>query len=40
MEAIQIRTKPHNMNLNCGLHLSPAWYPIINGSTRPPPPPA
>ena len=39
MEAIQIRTEPHNVNLDCGLHLSPAWYPIINGSTRPLPPP-
>ena len=39
MEAIQIRTEPHNMNLDCGLHLSPVWYPIINSSTTPPPPP-
>ena len=41
MEAIQIRTDPHTMNLDCGLHLSPAWYPIINSdsSTRLPPPP-
>ena len=29
MEAIQIRTEPHTMNLDCRLHLSPAWYPII-----------
>ena len=29
----------HTMNLDYGLHLSPAWYPIINSSTRPPPPP-
>ena len=39
MEAIQICAEPHTMNLDCGLHLSPAWYPIINSSTRPPPPP-
>ena len=34
VEAIQIRAEPHTMNLDCGPHLSPAWYPIVSSSTR------
>lgn len=30
LEAIKIRSEPHTMNLDCGLHLSPAWYSIVN----------
>ena len=36
MEAIQIHVESHTMNLDCGVHLSPAWYPIIISSIRPP----
>ena len=32
---IRIRAEPHTMNLDCGLHLSSAGYPIFNSSTRP-----
>ena len=39
LEAIRIRAEPHTMNLDCGLHLSPVWYPTINNNTSPPPPP-
>jgi hypothetical protein len=39
LEAIQIRAEPQTMNLDCGLHLSPVWNPIINSYSRPPPPP-
>ena len=35
MEAIQIHAEPHTMKLDCGLPLSPAWYPVINSGTRP-----
>ena len=30
LEAIQTRKEPHSMNLDCGLHLSPVWNPIID----------
>ena len=32
------RKEPHTMNLDCGLHFSPAWYLICNSNTTPPPP--
>ena len=30
MEAIHIRKKGKSMNLDCGLHLSPVWNPLID----------
>ncbi len=30
MEAIYIKKKRQSMNLDCGLHLSPVWNPLID----------
>ena len=30
MEAIQIRRRKQSMNLDCGLHLSPVWNPLVD----------
>ena len=39
LDALELRKETHTMNLDCGLHLSQAWYPILNSNTRPLPPP-
>ena len=39
LTAILIHKQPHNMNLNCGLHLPSVWKPLLNTPPWSPPPP-